>query len=97
MRGQFYQRLRGVGILAIIEDHHRVDDMVFGWPTDRPDRMGGMIDVGSTTRIEGPRQAPVGVIIQFFHRATNRGEQFRTEYQKMYDEGIQIALKHLGE
>jgi hypothetical protein len=59
--------------------------------------LDGMIDVGSTTRIEGPPNAPVGAIIQFFHRATNRGDQFRGEYQKMYDEGIQIALKHLGE
>jgi len=25
------------------------------------------------------------------------GEQFRSEYQKMHDEGIQIALKYLGE
>jgi hypothetical protein len=59
--------------------------------------LDGMIDVGSTTRIEPPERAPVGNVIQFFHRATNRGEQFRTEYQKMYDEGIQIALKYLGE
>jgi hypothetical protein len=67
--------------------YHYVDDF----------DLDGMIDVGSTTRIEGPKQAPVAVIIQFFHRATNRGDQFRGEYQKMYDEGIQIALKHLGE
>jgi hypothetical protein len=67
--------------------YHYVDDF----------DLDGMIDVGSTTRIEGPREAPVGVVIQFFHRATNRGEQFRAEYQKMYDEGIQIALKYLGE
>lgn len=59
--------------------------------------LDGMIDVGSTTRIEMPRQAPVAAVIQFFHRATNRGEPSRNEYQKMYDEGIQIALKHLGE
>jgi len=59
--------------------------------------LDGMIDVGSTTRIEQPERGPIGNVIQFFHRATNRGEQFRTEYQKMYDEGIQIALKYLGE
>jgi len=59
--------------------------------------LDGMIDVGSTTRIEPPPQAPVGNVIQFFHRATNRGDQFRADYQKMYDEGIQIALKYLGE
>ena len=33
----------------------------------------------------------------FFHRGTNRGEQFQPEYQKMYDDGIQIALKYFGE
>src|SRR5258708_21814371 len=59
--------------------------------------LDGMIDVGSTTRIEGPRQAPVAAVTQFFHRATNRGEQFRAENQTMYDEGIQAALKYLGD
>ena len=65
--------------------------------------LDGMIDVGSTTRIEGSERgrerdrALIGNVIQFFHRATNRGAQFRDEYQKMYDEGIQIALKYLGE
>jgi hypothetical protein len=75
------------GGVAVGQLYHYVDDF----------DLDGMIDVGSTTRIEGPRQAPVAVVIQFFHRATNRGEQFRSEYQKMYDEGIQIALKYLGE
>jgi hypothetical protein len=41
--------------------------------------------------------APVGVVSQFFYRGTNRGEQFRGDYQKLYDEGIQVALKYLGE
>jgi hypothetical protein len=59
--------------------------------------LDGMIDVGSTTRIEGPERAPIANVIQFFHRATNRGAQSRDEYQKMYDDGIQIALKYLGE
>src|SRR5580704_8764167 len=59
--------------------------------------LDGMIDVGSTTKIEGPPRAPIGVIIQFFHRSTGRGDQFRTEYQKMYDQGIDLALKYLGE
>jgi hypothetical protein len=75
------------GGIQVGQLYHYVDDF----------DLDGMIDVGNTTRIEGPRQAPVAVIIQFFHRATGRGEQFRTEYQKMYDEGIQIALKYLGE
>jgi hypothetical protein len=58
--------------------------------------LDGLADVGSTTRIEGPPKAPVGNVTQFFHRA-NRGDKHRDEYQKMYDEGIQIALKHFGE
>jgi hypothetical protein len=73
--------------IAVGQLYHYVDDF----------DLDGMIDVGSTTRIEGPPQAPTAAVIQFFHRATNRGEQFRGEYQKMYDEGIQIALKYLGE
>jgi len=28
---------------------------------------------------------------------TNRGDQFRGDYEKLYDEGIQAALKYLGE
>ena len=59
--------------------------------------LDGMIDVGSTTRIEPPPRAPIAAVIQFFHRSTGRGDQYRTEYQKMYDEGIQLALKYLGE
>jgi hypothetical protein len=59
--------------------------------------LDGMIDVGSTTKIEGTPRGPIGVIIQFFHRSTARGDQYRADYQKMYDEGIQLALKYLGE
>ena len=59
--------------------------------------LDGLVDVGSTTRIEGQPHAPVGVVAQFFHRGTNRGEQFRADYQKLYDEGIQAALRYLGE
>jgi hypothetical protein len=39
----------------------------------------------------------VGLVSQFFLRGANRGDQFRADYQKLYDEGIQIALKYLGE
>jgi hypothetical protein len=35
--------------------------------------------------------------VQFFHRGTGRGDQFRSDFQKLFDEGIQIALRHLGE
>ena len=59
--------------------------------------LDGSIDIGSTTKLEGEPHAPVGRVIQFFYRANGRGDQFRTDYQKMYDEGIQVALKYLGE
>jgi hypothetical protein len=59
--------------------------------------LDGAVDVGSTTKLEGQPYAPVGVVSQFFHRGTNRGDQFRGDYQKLYDEGIQVALRYLGE
>jgi hypothetical protein len=59
--------------------------------------LDGTTDVGSTTRIEGQPHAPLGVVAQFFHRGAGRGDQFRAEYQKLYDEGILAALKYLGE
>ena len=60
----------------------------------------GLVDVGSTTRIEAleaRRPTPIANVTQFFHRSTKRGEQFVGDYQKMYDEGIQVALKYFGE
>jgi len=59
--------------------------------------LDGLTDVGSTTRMELPAHAPVATVIQFFVRGTGRGDQFRAEYQKLYDDGIQVALKYLGE
>lgn len=62
--------------------------------------LDGLIDIGSTTRIEAldrPPRTPIAHIIEFFHRSTKRGEQFQGNFQKMYDEGIQIALKYFGE
>lgn len=60
--------------------------------------LDGMIDVGSTTRIEGsPQEFPIAHIIKFFHRSTGRGQENQAEFQKVYDDGIQIALKVLGE
>ena len=59
--------------------------------------LDGSVDIGSTTRLDGQPHAPIGSVIQFFLRGVNRGEQFRGDYQKLYDEGIQIALKYLGE
>ena len=66
---------------------HYVDDL----------DLDGSIDIGSTTKLEGESHAPVGRVIQFFYRAAGRGDQFRADYQKLYDEGIQVALKYLGE
>jgi hypothetical protein len=63
--------------------------------------LDGLIDIGSTTRIEAldrERPAtPIANVIEFYHRSTKRGEQFAGNFQKMYDEGIQIALKYFGE
>ena len=59
--------------------------------------LDGTIDIGSTTTLEGEPYAPVGRISQFFYRAAGRGDQFRGDFQALYDEGIQVALKYLGE
>jgi hypothetical protein len=59
--------------------------------------LDGLTDVGSTTRMDPPAHAPVGTVVQFFVRGTGRGDQFRSDYQKLYDDGIQVALKYLGE
>jgi hypothetical protein len=59
--------------------------------------LDGLADVASTTRLDPPAHAPVAVIAQFFHRGAGRGDQFRADYQKMFDDGIQIALRQLGE
>ena len=73
--------------LLVGQLYHYVDDV----------DLDGSVDIGSTTKLEGQPHAPVGVVSQFFHRGTSRGDQFRGDYQKLYDEGIQIALKYLGE
>jgi hypothetical protein len=61
----------------------------------------GLVDVGSTTRIEALDNrrppTPIAEVIQFFHRSTKRGEQFQPDFQKIYDDGIQVALKYFGE
>jgi hypothetical protein len=62
--------------------------------------LDGLLDVGSTTEIDAvdrPRRVPIANVIKFYHRSTKRGEQGQSEYQKMYDDGIQIALKYFGE
>jgi len=73
--------------LLVGQLYHYVDDF----------DLDGSVDIGSTTKLEGQPHAPVGVVSQFFHRGTNRGDQFRADYQKLYDEVIQVALKYLGE
>ena len=62
--------------------------------------LDGMIDLGSTTRIERIETQPpelIAHVIKFFHRSTERGTENREEFQKIYDDGIQIGLKVLGE
>jgi len=61
--------------------------------------LDGLIDVGSTKKIEAldRLRTPIANVSEFFSRSTKRGEQFRENFQRMYDEGIQIALKNFGE
>jgi hypothetical protein len=59
--------------------------------------LDGTIDIGSTTTLEGEPYAPLGRVSQFFYRAAGRGDKFRGDFQALYDEGIQVALKYLGE
>ena len=62
--------------------------------------LDGLIDVGSTTQIEAlerQNRTTIARVIEFFSRSTKRGDQFQAKFQKMYDEGIQIALKNFGE
>jgi hypothetical protein len=59
--------------------------------------LDGLVDVGCTVKLEGQPHAPVGTVTQFFLRGTDRGQQLKADYQKMYDDGIQVALKFLGE
>jgi hypothetical protein len=61
----------------------------------------GLIDLGSTTEIKpldrNRPATPIAEVIKFYHRSTKRGEAHASEFQKMYDDGIQIALKYFGE
>jgi hypothetical protein len=63
--------------------------------------LDGLIDLGSTTHIDAldnRRPAtPIAEVVKFYHRSTKRGEQHSIDFQKMYDEGIGIALKYFGE
>jgi hypothetical protein len=63
--------------------------------------LDGLIDLGSTTKIDALDQrrpaTPIADVIKFYHRSTKRGEEHAVEFQKMYDEGIQVALKYFGE
>jgi hypothetical protein len=33
----------------------------------------GLVDVGSTTRMDLPARAPIGIVVQFFHRSNLLG------------------------
>jgi hypothetical protein len=63
--------------------------------------LDGLIDLGSTTHIDALDNrrppTPIAEVVKFYHRSTKRGEQHAVEFQKMYDEGIVIALKYFGE
>jgi len=75
-----------------------VPGLLVGQPYQYVDDLISMHDRHwSTTTLEGEPYAPVGRISQFFYRAANRGDHFRGDFQALYDEGIQVALKYLGE
>jgi hypothetical protein len=63
--------------------------------------LDGLIDLGSTTHIDAldnRRPAtPIAEVVKFYHRSTKRGDAAAVDFQKMYDEGIGIALKYFGE
>src|ERR1700674_1731287 len=61
--------------LLVGQLYHYVDDF----------DLDGTVDLGSTTLLQGEPHAPVGSVGQFFHRGTSRGDQFRGDYQKLYD------------
>ena len=66
--------------------YHYVDDF----------DLDGTIDVGSSTVLQGEPHAPVGKISAFFHRATNRGDQSRGDFQKLYDRWNPDCAQILG-
>ena len=73
-------------------------------PIGRPDLalgddldLDGAVDIGTTTTLQGEPHAPAGFVSQFFYRGTGCGDQFRADYHKLNDDGIQSALKYLGE
>jgi hypothetical protein len=62
--------------------------------------LDGLVDVASTTRIDAtdrPPRTPIADVIQFFHRSTKRGAESQSEYQKICDDGVQVAVKFFGE
>jgi hypothetical protein len=68
-------RIEPVAGLLVGQLFHYVDDF----------DLDGTVDIGSSTLLQGEPHAPVGVI-QFFLRGANRDNQFRGDYQKLYDE-----------
>ena len=44
--------------------------------------LDGLIDVGSTTQIEGPERQPIAHVTEFYSLSTKRGEQFQPTSKK---------------
>jgi hypothetical protein len=62
--------------------------------------LDGLVDVGSTTRIDALDQkrpaTPIANVIQFFHRSTKRGESYQADYQyfgELSDECAAVILR----
>jgi len=75
-------RIRNVPGLLVGQIYQYVDDL----------DLDAAVDIGSTTTLQGEPHAPVRVVSQFFYRGIGRGDQLRTNYQKPWDDGIQVAL-----
>jgi len=66
-------------------------------PIERLDASGRTDFDESVKIVINDTQTPIAHVIEFFSRSTKRGEKYRENFQKMYDEGIRIALKYFGE
>jgi len=62
-----------------------------------PDANIGGASTKKMEAVDRPPRTPIAHVTEFFSRSTRRGDQFNANFQRMYDEGIQIALRHFGE
>jgi hypothetical protein len=82
-------RIRNVPVpgLLVGQIYQYVDDL----------DLDGAVDIASTTTLRGGPYAPVGVVRSILLPRHRPRDQFRADYQKLYDDGILMPLKYLGE